>query len=224
LFPVESFLAASFLALTLAASFLYYRRIKQARGEYEGAKDLVKSITLGFSTRLSKLSKSVERIEEEAKYIRHETGEALKAGSVALKAAREGLMETRKLAHRIEETERAVESVKTAVHKLERGYRPLNAQKAVESPIPLQQDAVLEQLTRTEVEVLVIIEDLGEGSVPEIRERIKKTREHTARLLKKLYERGFIDRNTSSMPYRYYIRKEIREIIQQQKKRMKMAV
>jgi DNA-binding MarR family transcriptional regulator len=94
----------------------------------------------------------------------------------------------------------------------------------VEAPIPVEGDAVLENLTDTELEVLALIEELGEGTVPEIRERIGKTREHTARLLKKLYERGFIDRNTSGMPYRYHVRKEIRELIQQQKERMRLAV
>jgi predicted transcriptional regulator len=54
---------------------------------------------------------------------------------------------------------------------------------------------------------------MGDGSVPEIREKIQKTREHTARLLKKLFDRGFIDRNTRSMPYRYHLRKEIVEIV-----------
>ena len=61
-----------------------------------------------------------------------------------------------------------------------------------------------------------MIVDFGEGTVPEIKERIDKTREHTARLLKKLYDKGFIDRNTSSMPYRYSIRKEIRDLIMEQ--------
>ena len=60
-----------------------------------------------------------------------------------------------------------------------------------------------------------MIVDIGEGSVTEIREQIGKTREHTARLLKKLYDKGFIDRNTSRMPYRYVIRKEIKELILQ---------
>ena len=61
-----------------------------------------------------------------------------------------------------------------------------------------------------------MIVDTGEGTVPEIKEIIEKTREHTARLLKKLYDKGFVDRNTSSMPYRYSIRKEIRDLILEQ--------
>jgi predicted transcriptional regulator len=86
-------------------------------------------------------------------------------------------------------------------------------QVPVTAPIPVEGDNILQQITGTELEVLKMIVDLGEGTVPEIKDVIGKTREHTARLLKKLYEKGYIDRNTNSMPYRYSIRKEIRELI-----------
>lgn len=212
------FATASLLAVTVAASFIYYRRIKQAQGEYEGAKDLVKSITLGFTKQLSKITKSVKQIEEEAVESKQVSKEALKISTEALDTAREGLKGSKNLEERIKETEKTMESIKTDIQKLAESYRAPATKIDMETPIPLKQDAVLEQLTPTEIEVLAIIEELGEGSVPEIRERIKKTREHTARMLKKLYEKGFIDRNTSSMPYRYYIRKEIKELIQKQKK------
>ncbi|KON31597.1 hypothetical protein AC482_00135 [miscellaneous Crenarchaeota group-15 archaeon DG-45] len=211
------FAAASLLAVTAVASFIYYQRIKEAQGEYDDAKDLVKSITLSFTDQLNRLIKSIEGIKEEAIKSQNSARDAIEI-------AREGLEKTSSLAERIEETGRTVESLKTEIHRLSTARGASIPQKDVDSPIPLQQDAILEQLTPTEVEVLASIEELGEGSVPEIRERIDKTREHTARLLKKLYERGFIDRNTSAMPYRYYIRKEIKELIQRQKKRVEISV
>ena len=110
------------------------------------------------------------------------------------------------------------------MHKLSRNSAVVPVRVEVDAAIPLEQGAVLDQLTPTELEVLALIEEMGEGSVPQIRERINKTREHTARLLKKLFERGFIDRNTSGMPYRYHIRKEIRELIQQQKEKMEISL
>ena len=67
----------------------------------------------------------------------------------------------------------------------------------------------------------MILDELSEGTVPEIKRRINKTREHTARMLKKLYDKGFIDRNTSSIPYRYYLRKEVKEIIRRRAKEAK---
>lgn len=218
------FATASLLAVTMAASFIYYRRIKQAQGEYEGAKDLVKSITLGFSNQISRVKKSLEQINDGLKLVKQSSMEALKISNEALDTAKEGMKETRRLTEKVKNTEKAVESMKKELMGLTKSYRPTTDKTQMETPIPVKKDAILEQLTGTELEVLAIIEEEGEGSVPEIRERIKKTREHTARLLKKLYDRGYIDRNTSSMPYKYYIRKEIIDIIKQQREKIKIAV
>ena len=218
------FATASLLAVTMAASFIYYRRIKQAQGEYEGAKDLVKSITLSFSNQISRVKKSLERINDGLKLVKQSSMEALKVSNEALDTAKEGMKETRRLTEKVKNTKKAVESMKKELMGLTKSYRPTTAKTQMEAPIPVKKDAILERLTGTELEVLAIIEEEGEGSVPEIRERIKKTREHTARLLKKLYDSGYIDRNTSSMPYKYYIRKEIIDIIKQQREKMKIAV
>lgn len=212
------------LSVTVVASFIFYRRIKQTQAEYEGSKDLVKSITKGFSSQVEKISKSIRGMQRDASEARSMAGEALKASREAIGAAEDSREETRKLVGKIDETSQAIATIRDEIQRL--AERPVAAptQARVEAPIPLKGDAVLENLTETELEVLAIIEEMGEGSVPDIRKRIEKTREHTARLLKKLYENGFIDRNTSRMPYRYYLRKEIRELIQQQKERMKLAV
>ena len=218
------FVTLSFLAITVAASFIYYKRIKQAQVEYERSKDLVRSITQGFVRQVERISKSIAGMQRDASDALHMAGEALDASRDAISTAEESRKETKKLAERIDDTDTAISSMREEIQKL--AERPVAApvQARVEAPIPVEGDAVLENLTETELEVLALIEELGEGAVPEIRERIGKTREHTARLLKKLYERGFIDRNTSGMPYRYHVRKEIRELIQQQKERMRLAV
>ncbi|MCK4438260.1 MarR family transcriptional regulator, partial [Candidatus Bathyarchaeota archaeon] len=109
--------------------------------------------------------------------------------------------------------ENSIQEMRTDLTKLATQPRLAPVVTRVDAPIPVQGEDVFQQLTETEMEVLEMIVDLGEGTVPEIREKIDRTREHTARLLKKLYDRGFIDRNTSGMPYRYSIRKEIRDLI-----------
>ena len=40
-----------------------------------------------------------------------------------------------------------------------------------------------------------------------------RSREHVSRLLKKLFEAGFIERDVSEIPYRYSIRDEGRELV-----------
>ena len=213
------FATASLLLVTTVASYIYYKRIRQAQEEYEGSKDLVRVITSGFRREVDKIAKSISGLREDAAAAQYAASESLKASRDAVELVRMGAEESKGQSERLEEAERTIQQLRAEVEQL--SQRPVVAVQppsaAVQAPIPVQGDTVLDGLTPTELDVLALIEEMGEGTVPDIRERIGKTREHTARLLKKLYERGFIDRNTSSMPYRYYVRKEIRELIKQQK-------
>jgi len=209
---------AALFALTIVASFIYYRRIKQAQGEYEGAKDIIKNITLGFSKQINGLNRAITKIDNRTEDSGRASKEALETSADALNIASESLKASKDLSTRLEEAENTVNTMKSEIQKISKSTRAVTDRMPAEGPIPLQQESVLERLTDTEVEVLSIIDELAEASVPEIRERIKKTREHTARLLKKLYETGFIDRITGGMPYKYHIRKEIKEAVQQYKR------
>ena len=213
------FATASLLLVTTVASYIYYKRIRQAQEEYEGSKDLVRVITSGFRREVDKIAKSISGLREDASAAQYAASESLKASRDAVELVRMGAEESKGQSERLESAEKTIQQLRAEVEQLSK--RPVVAvqppRASVQAPIPVQGDAVLDGLTQTELDVLALIEEMSEGTVPEIRERIGKTREHTARLLKKLYERGFIDRNTSSMPYRYYVRKEIRELIKQQK-------
>jgi DNA-binding MarR family transcriptional regulator len=217
------FATASLFVVTIVASFIYYRRIKQAQSEYEVSKDIVRSVTLGFTQQLAKLSGAIKGIKQDVLDAKLEATEARKTSHEAFDAVRDGKENTLSLTKRMDEADKAFAAMREEIKKLAKIQVGASLQKDMEAPIPLKQGAVLDQLTQTELEVITLIEEVGEGSVPEIRKRIEKTREHTARLLKKLYEKGFIDRNTSRMPYRYYVRKEIKELIKQQRKNMRIA-
>lgn len=217
------FATASLFAITLAASFIFYRRIKRAQTEYEDAKDILKTITLGLSRQVNRLLGKIDNIGERSEEARITSKDALKMSEQASKIAMEGLKNSKDLAVRLDETDKAIDAVKLEVQKLVKGVKPPAIKDEAVGPISIQEGAILDKLTDTEIEVLTMIDEAGEASVPEIRNRIKKTREHTARLLKKLYERGFIDRNTGGMPYRYHVRKEIRDIVQQRRKNLEIA-
>jgi DNA-binding MarR family transcriptional regulator len=119
--------------------------------------------------------------------------------------------------NRVDSTESEVESIRKEVQKLAAAPKQrVVVRQDIAAPIPVQQGNILAQLTETELSALKKIAELGEGAVPEIKEHLGTTREHTARTLKKLYESGFVDRSTNAMPYRYSVRKEIRDLIQQQ--------
>ncbi len=211
---MELFFATLMLfAVTTIASFIYYKRISQAQEEYEESRDIVRGITNGFTRQISRLTAAISGFEIDASDAQRMAAQALEASRMAVEASKSGVDERKLLAQRFEGTENSIEEIRKEIRELSKRPVPLVRAVPLDAPIPLQQRDVLDQLTPTEFDVLTLINEMGEGSVPEIRERIQKTREHTARLLKKLFDKGFIDRNTSSMPYRYNLRKEIVELV-----------
>ena len=211
---MELFFATLMLfAVTTIASFIYYKRISQAQEEYEESRDIVRGITNGFTRQISRLTAAISGFEIDASDAQRMAAQALEASRMAVEASKSGVDERKLLAQRFEGTENSIEEIRKEIRELSKRPVPLVRAVPLDAPIPLQQRDVLDQLTPTEFDVLTLINEMGEGSVPEIRERIQKTREHTARLLKKLFDKGFIDRNTSSMPYRYHLRKEVVELV-----------
>jgi DNA-binding MarR family transcriptional regulator len=83
----------------------------------------------------------------------------------------------------------------------------------IEAAIPIKREKALEPLTETELMVLETISKEGEKTAPEIREKIGLTREHTARLMKKLYKDGYLERDTHRMPYIYQLKEEMQKIL-----------
>src|SRR5207245_6929336 len=57
--------------------------------------------------------------------------------------------------------------------------------------------------TPTELQVLTMLANEGPKSAPEIGRIVGRSREHTARLMKKLYEEGYIRRDQTRIPFRY---------------------
>ena len=161
------------------------------------------------------MESDLDRIERDTLQAKYMATEALNAKQGNSEATLAGLEKVKELSDRVDNIEDSIETMKKDLSKLASQPRIIT-QNPVDAPIPVQGEDILQGLTDTELEMLKMIVDFGEGTVPEIKEHINKTREHTARLLKKLYDKGFVDRNTSSMPYRYSIRKEIRDLIMEQ--------
>jgi uncharacterized membrane protein len=83
----------------------------------------------------------------------------------------------------------------------------------IKAAIPIKKEKVLEPLTETELSVLETIGKEGEKTAPEIQKLIGLTREHTARLMKKLYKDGYLERDTHKMPYVYRLKEEMEKIL-----------
>lgn len=65
--------------------------------------------------------------------------------------------------------------------------------------------------TPTELQVLMLLAAEGPKSAPEIGRVVGRSREHTARLMKKLYEEGYIRRDQVRIPFKYSLVEKVRQ-------------
>ena len=82
--------------------------------------------------------------------------------------------------------------------------------------VPIKRDKALASLTYTEVAVLEMLSSEGSKTAPEIKERVNLSREHTARLMKKLYEDGYLEREADKIPFRYSVKKEMEKFLKKE--------
>ncbi len=81
------------------------------------------------------------------------------------------------------------------------------------SVMPIRRDKAMAALTDTEVAVLEFLSAEGPKTAPEIKEKVHLSREHTARLMKKLYEEGYLERETGKLPFKYSVKKEMEKFL-----------
>jgi hypothetical protein len=72
----------------------------------------------------------------------------------------------------------------------------------------------LATLTPTERHALEILAREGSKAAPELGRRMRKSREHMARLMKKLYLNGYVDRESNHAPFRYKLNSKIGAVLQ----------
>jgi DNA-binding MarR family transcriptional regulator len=106
--------------------------------------------------------------------------------------------------------EREVQEMRARVNEL--GAVALKTTAARDIPVGVVTEDTLAKLTPTERGVLELLADGGKAA-PEIGRLVAKSREHTARLMKSLFEQGFVERETNRQPYEYRLNEKVREVL-----------
>jgi DNA-binding MarR family transcriptional regulator len=70
--------------------------------------------------------------------------------------------------------------------------------------------------TPTELQVLTLLANEGPKSAPEIGRIVGRSREHTARLMKRLFEEGYIRRDQTRIPFRYSLVERVKQTFKKQ--------
>jgi hypothetical protein len=217
------------LAATIGASVEYYRQIRKAKKEYEKAKEAVEDIVLSFNRELQREADKLEiiayRVESSAS--KADTG-LKRVESIEKKIApfesqikviaensTDMLARLTDVDEKMRDVETSHDTLKAKISGVEEQVQKffLVPEGKSEPVIPIKRDKAMAALTDTEVVVLEMLSMEGAKTAPEIKDRVHLSREHTARLMKKLYEEGYVERETGKIPFKYNIKKEMAKLL-----------
>jgi predicted transcriptional regulator len=114
------------------------------------------------------------------------------------------------LQRNLKTVEQEVQEMRARVNQLSvLGKRAVGAPEA---PVGVVTEVTLAKLSPTERGVLELLAG-GAKAAPEIGRLVTKSREHTARLMKSLFEQGFVEREANRQPYEYRLNDKVREVL-----------
>jgi hypothetical protein len=217
------------LAATVGAALEYYRQLRKARREYEKAKEAVEDIVLSFNRELKREADKLEIIafKVEGSVSKADTGlkriDAIERKIAPLEGQVNAISENDAgiLARltdfdvKMRDIGASHETLKTKITALDEQVQKFLTGPEVrgETVIPIKRDKAMASLTDTEVTVLEMLSTEGSKTAPEVKDRVRLSREHTARLMKKLYEEGYLERETGKIPFKYSIKKEMERLL-----------
>jgi len=207
------------LVSTVAVLIVYYRRIKGARERYEEAKGVVDDVIVSYNTQLRMQEEALEKLSYKVEGVDARDGTVMQRISelenheMVLPSKLDNVANQQDiLVKDLATVKSELEKLRTMQEGLEKQMNSVPEAK-IETAIPIRRERALEPLTETELHVLEFIAGEGEKTAPEIKDMIKLTREHSARLVKKLYEDGYLERDTAKTPYKYRVKDEMLKIL-----------
>lgn len=227
------------LAASTVAAIEYYRELRKAQKEYEKARDTVEDIVFSFNRELRREAETIESMafKMDKTTIKADAGlrriESLEKRVAPLESQLSGQLNTFNVVSesnaqtiekittvdtKIRDIESSQESIKTKITGLEEQMQKLSTTPEMKTElimpgIPIKRDKAMAALTDTEIAVLEFLSAEGPKTAPEIKEKVKLSREHTARLMKKLYEEGYLERETGKLPFKYTVKKEMEKLL-----------
>lgn len=222
---------AILFSITSAFFGIYFRQLRKITLEYIRSKKVFEDIIFSLNKDLQKCEEKVMdliRAYQERAVEGNRGKEEINALFADVREKLDDLIKYReKISVEIEDLRRKIEDLYAKYSDILRKISEMEVTgvKRAEHDVTrtavtskhISETGVLTSLTNTEIRVLEILAMEGEKTVPEIRDRIGLTREHTARLLKSLYERGYLERRSDKIPFVYRLNKEVEEILKSKK-------
>ena len=187
---------------TMIFAVLFYKMLSQATKEYEKAKNIVRGIVITLKKIQDKQNKRLEQIGFNVESTQAATDKQY--------------IKLQRLEDKIKSLIRSVkiqENLQKQIAVINNKIKKISNVKRIEPVLDVEKQPSLNKLTETEKQVLVILVEEGPKTAPDVENKIGKTREHTARLMKMLWQKGFIERDTHRIPFIYRPIKGLKKLL-----------
>jgi len=195
------------------------RRLDISRMSYREAKQMLSAMVGSLSNRIEQNETLTKELSEQLQILSASQARLGLEGEHADKERLFGFMQDwmgnlKRVIEKVDglenNLEREVQEMRGRVNQL--GAVALKTTAARDIPVGVVTEDTLAKLTPTERGVLELLADGGKAA-PEIGRLVAKSREHTARLMKSLFEQGFVERETNRQPYEYRLNEKVREVL-----------
>jgi len=204
----------SLLALMSIITLIYIKKALSISREYARAKSIIEEVILSFRKDIEELKKRIEDFDRRFSHLEFPDLKQNKIDLETISSKVNRLQESYlELSNKFEKMKANMNRTSRENIRDERLRSEREQTMRLESAFPLEKEKAITSLTPTELRVLEILSTEGDKTVREIRSRIGLTREHTGRLMKSLYDKGYVERRTDRIPYVYRIKEEMRRIL-----------
>ena len=203
------------LSVVTVIGFKTVRSFKQSKQAVIESASLLTVIVDALTSRIQRLESSLAALRSDlASVARH--GDTLETGQTRLHDAYEKV--TRELENVLSSDKKLImdlEQLRSQLNKMPQGKQTLDGLPSRENfAAVFSEGDMLSALTSTERITLEILKVEGSKGAPELGKRLKKSREHTSRLMKKLYMEGFVKRESNHSPFSYRLNDEVRSALE----------
>lgn len=211
---------------TLTITFLLYKLVKTIT-RYVAAENLIQDVTNTPSPHQDQETEGVEKINPSAEKIQA----VVRRLAIKVKDLENRLNELTRKTQPSTRQDTNLVTVREEVQILSRTQERLRKQIATfnevirKNPSGRRDNANMQgqrpssiQMTETENRILQFLLVEGPMTAPDIEKQIGKTREHTSRLMKKLWREGYVERDTHTMPFIYKPTKGLKRILDEKMK------
>jgi hypothetical protein len=199
---------------------LALRKLDVSRMSYREARQLLSAMVCSLSSRIRENEALTRELSEEVQILNaneaHVTAVQGTDKEKILEYMQDWMANVRRFVDKVDRLQKNQKSLQDAFEQMRLDIDRLTRSREVAEPrvasVGVVTEDTLARLSPTERRVLGILLE-GPKPAPEVGRLVSKSREHTARLMKSLFEQGFIERETHRQPYDYRLNDKVKEVL-----------